>query len=202
MSERSKEAFIEALVQYPEMDDDERMDEIEDDAIYKSSSIDLQDTLGKSDFKFVYPLLIQDIENQPFKNRRLFCQKMLETIENVYDFTFPQKPELETDEDISECLDFIKFLEFDNVNFLSFVWQFLNVKLLGINVKEYAEKNSEKILREVEEQLETHEQNQLISIFLRTYYKEKFIEWFVRETERSRTSILLEILEREGKLNV
>jgi len=201
MSERSDKAFIEAMVQYPEMDDDERMDEFEDDAIYQSSSIDLQDNLGKSDFKFVYPILLPDIQTATFENQRIFCQKMLEKIEEVYDYSFPEKPELESNMHINICLEFIKFLEYDNIIFLSLVWQHLNVNLLELDVESYCNKNQDKIIKEVEEQLESHEQNELISIFSRTYYKAKFIEWFIRETVRSKTLILLEIIEREGKLN-
>jgi len=201
MSERSDKAFIGAMVQYPEMDDDERMDEFEDDAIYQSSLIDIQDNLGKPDFKFVYPILIPDIQTATFDNQRIFCQKMLKKIEEVYDYSFPEKPELETNIHINICLEFIKFLEYDNIIFLSFVWQHLNVKLLGLDVEDYCNKNQDKIIKEVDEQLESHEQNELIQIFLGTYYKVKFIDWFIRETERSKTSILLEIIEREGKLN-
>jgi len=201
MSERSDKAFIEAMVQYPEMDDDERMDEFEDDAIYQSSSIDLQDNVGEPNFKFVFPILITDIITATFDNQRIFCQKMLKRIEEVYDFSFPEKPELESNIDIQRCFDFIKFLEYDNIIFLSYVWQYLDAKLLEVDVESYCNSDMDKIIKEVEEQLETHEQNELISIFLRTYYKAKFIEWFIRETERSKTSILLEIIEREGKLN-
>jgi len=201
MSERSDKAFIEAMVQYPEMDDDERMDEFEDNAIYQSSSIDIQDNLGKPNFKFIYPILLPDIQTATFDNQRIFCQKMLKKIEEVYDYSFPEKPELESYMHINNCLEFIKFLEYDNIIFLSFVWQYLNVKLLGLDVESYCNKNQDKIINEVDEQLESHEQNELISIFLRTYYKVKFMEWFVRETERSKTLILLEIIEREGKLN-
>ena len=201
MSERSDKAFIGALVQYQEIDDDERMDEIEDYATYQSSSIDLQDNLGEPDFKYVYPILIEDINIQPFENRRIFCQKMLEKVEEVYDFSFPETPELRSPIQLLDCYEFIKFLEFDNVTFLSFVWQHLNVNLLELDVESYCKSNVMKIIVETEEQLESHEQNELISIFLRTYYKDKFIEWFIRETERSKTPILLEILEREGKLN-
>ena len=135
MSESSNKAFIEAMDAYPEMDDDERMDEYEDDAIYRSSSIDLQDTLGEREFKFVYPILIDDIQAQPFKRRRIFCQKMLKKIEEVYDYTFPENPELDTNPDLSICLEFIKFLEYDNIIFLSFVWQHLNVNLLNLRKK-------------------------------------------------------------------
>jgi hypothetical protein len=201
MSERSNKAFIEAMVEYPEMDDDERMDEFEDDAIYQSSSIDLQDTLGKIDFQFVYPILIKDIETATFNNQKIFCQKMLKRIEEVYDYTLPEKPELTTNIEIKNCLDFIKFLEYNNIIFLSFVWQHLNVNLLTTVLSEYVLQNQDKVIKETEEQLETHEQTELISIFLRTYYKSKFIEWFIAQSERSKTQILLEILEREGKLN-
>jgi len=201
MSERSQKAFVEAMVQYPEMDDDERMDEFEDDAIYQSSSIDLQDTLGKNNFKFIYPILIKDIIISTFDNQKIFCQKMLEKIVEIYDFTFPEKPELTMNMEIKNCLDFIKFLEYDNIIFLSLVWQHLNINLLTVNIKSYSISNQNKIIKEVEEQLETHEQNELISTFLRTYYKSKFIEWFIEQSERSKTQILLEIFEREGKLN-
>jgi len=201
MSERSQKAFIEAMVAYPEMDDDERMDEFEDDAIYQSSSMDLQDNLGDPDFKFVYPILIEDILTATFDNRRIFCQKMLNKIEEVYDYRFPETPDFDSEMAFINGLEFIRFLEYDNVLFISFVWQHLNVNLLNLDIESYCKRNSLKIIKEIEEQLESHEQNELISTFLRTYYKDKFIEWFIRETKRSKTSILLEILEREGKLN-
>ena len=202
MSERSQKAFIEAMVAYPEMDDDERMDEFEDDAIYQSSSIDLQDNLGDPDFKLVYPILIEDILKATFDNQRVFCEKMLKRIEEVYDYRLPRTPDFDSNGAITSCLEFIKFLEYDNIIFFSFVWQHLNVKLFNLDIESYCKQNADKILQEVEEQLESHEQSKIISVFLRTYYKDKFIEWFIRETERSKTSILLEILEREGKLNV
>jgi len=202
MSERSDKAFIEAVMAYPEMDDDERMDEYEDDAVYQSSSLDLQDSLGKDNFKYVFPILIQDINAQPFENRRIFCQKMLERVEELYEYTFPETPELRDPLQVLDCYEFIQFLEFNNIIFLSLVWQHLNVNLLELDVEPYCKSNQMKIIKETEEQLESHEQSELISIFLRTYYKEKYIEWFIRETEKSKTPILLEILEREGKLNV
>ena len=184
------------------MDDSERMDEFEDDAIYQSSSIDLQDNLGNPEFKYMYSILMEDILKATLDNQRIFCGKMLESIEEIYDYRFPENSEFDTFGAINVCYEFIKFLEYDNVIFLSFVWQHLNAKLLNLDIESYCKRNADRIITEVEEQLESHEQSELISIFLRTYYKDKFIEWFIRETERSKTSILLEILEREGKLNV
>ena len=125
MSERSQKAFIEAMVAYPEMDDDERMDEFEDDAMYQSSSIDIQDNLGDPDFRFVFPILIPDIETATFDNQRIFCQKMLEQIEELYDYRFPETMDFDSNMAITNCLEYIKFLEYDNILFLSFVWQHL-----------------------------------------------------------------------------
>ena len=48
-----------------------------------------------------------------------------------------------------------------------------------------------RIIKETEEQLETHPQTELITKFLRTYYKEKYIEWFVENTEKSKIMIIL-----------
>ena len=72
---------------------------------------------------------------------------------------------------------------------------------MKIDIWKYCKANGMKIIKEVEEQLETHPQTELITTFLRTYYKEKFIEWFAANTEQSKVDISLEIYESEGKLN-
>ena len=48
-----------------------------------------------------------------------------------------------------------------------------------------------KIMKEVEEQLETNMYSELISIFLRTYIKERFIQWFCSATIRYGTEITI-----------
>ena len=47
---------------------------------------------------------------------------------------------------------------------------------------------------ETEEQLEIHPQNELINIFLKTFYKERYIEWFIKNTQQSKNDIILEII--------
>ena len=101
----------------------------------------------------------------------------------------------------SKVLEFIEFLEYDNIMFLSFVWEMLKVDIMKVDIETICNSKQNIIINEVEEQLETHDQAELISLFLRTYYKENFIKWFIRQSERSKAFIKLEILEREGKLN-
>ena len=194
-------ALTAGVLGYPEMDDQEEIDKSEDLGVYNYARINIQDDVGNPQFKDTYLNLIPDIKAQSFERRRIFCQKMLDKIFDVYDFQFSERFEITSDVAIDEVLDFIQFLEYDNILFLSLVWEMLKVDIMETNIDAMCKSRQNIIIKEVEEQLETHDQGELISLFLRTYYKEKFIEWFIRESERSKTLIKLEILEREGKLN-
>jgi len=204
MSDKSQELLLGNSVQPPE-----RLDEDEDQngmirnetAVYESSVTDIMDHVGHPDFKFIYWDLSNDIKQQPFKRKRRFVVEMLEKISEVYDFEFFAKPETYTDYEIEQIMLFIEFIEYDNYRFLSYVWRFLNQNLQTIDIEKYCNANAMKIIKETEEQLETHPQTESITNFLRTYYKEKFIEWFVKNTEKAKIMIILEILESEGKLN-
>jgi hypothetical protein len=201
MSEVSNRVLMQALDQPPEMDDPEEMDELEEDAIYESSMVDIENSLGDITFKDTYINLLPDIQEQPFGRRRIFCQRLLERIYEIYDFSFSVTVDITTEVGIENVLSFVEFLEYDNVLFLSLVWEMFKTNLIKTDIESFCRSKENAIIKEVEEQLQTHYQSKLIANFLRTYYKEKFIEWFIRETERSKTFIQLEILEREGKLN-
>jgi len=201
MSDVPNRVLMQADTYMPENDDDEQMDVIEKQAIFESSMVDIIENIGEITFKNTYIDLLPDIQKETFKNRRIFCQRILERVSDVYDFTFPTILDITTETDIDNIHKFIEFIEYDNVLFLSLVWEMLKVNLMKIDIETFCKRNATKIIKEIDEQLETHYQNELITIFLRTYYKEKFIEWFIRESQRSRVFIQLEILEREGKLN-
>jgi len=204
MSDKSQELLLGNSVQPPE-----RLDEDEDQngmirnetAVYESSVTDIMDHVGHPDFKFIYWNLSNDINQQSFKRKRRFVVEMLEKISEVYDFEFFAKAETDTDYEIEQMMLFIEFIEYNNYRFLSYVWRFLNQDLQTIDIEKYCNTNAMKIIKETEEQLETHPQTESITNFLRTYYKEKFIEWFVKNTEKAKIMIILEILESEGKLN-
>jgi len=201
MSDAAYEALIEGIDEYYEYDDSEDMDIQEEVGIFNYARISIEDALGTYDFENTYINLIPDIKDKPFKLTRIFCQKMLDKIFELYDFQFPSTQDVTSDGDIARVLEFIQFLEYDNILFLSLVWEMLKVDIMKVDIEKMCNSKQNIIINEVEEQVETHYQGELISIFLRTYYKEKFIEWFIRESKRSKTFIKLEILEREGKLN-
>jgi hypothetical protein len=184
----------------PEMDNYmEDIEDADDMASFRYSALDIRDHLGKPDFKEIY--MVQSIYVKNFNNddQRAFLIEMLQKIAEVYDWEFADEYAIvDTVYQQQKMYEFIEFLEFTNYKYLAYVWKFLlkdPTWLAKLDIRTYCEANPMKIIRETEEQLETHSQPQLISIFLRTYYKERYIEWFVTMSERFKFEIISEIFE-------
>ena len=196
MSERSLETLI-GDIQDPPEDIDPNEDVLAGDysrAYYNSSKIELLDALGTSEFKDTWLVLKGDIQNETIKLQRIFSEQTLDKISEIYDFEFPVKIELDFQEEINEFYLFLEFLEYNNKQFLSNVWQFLGPKnLIQLDIENFCKTNDIKIIKETEEQLEIHPQSRLIAIFLRTYYKEKYIEWFIKNSETGKFEITVEL---------
>jgi hypothetical protein len=197
----ANEVLIAGTLGYPEMDDQEEIDELTDIGIFNYAKINIIDVLGTPEFKNTYLNLIDDINLFSFEYRRIFCQKLLEKVFEVYDFQFSEKIDLTSDYDLDSFLKFIEFIEYDNVDFLSLIWEMMKADIMKIDIEVMCKENENKIIKEIEEHIETNDQPRMIALFLRTYYKERFIEWFIRESEKSKVEIKLKILEREEKLN-
>ena len=199
MSDRSIEVFISHLVEPPELDaDEEQLEKNFVTAYYESSKIEIIDALGDNNFKNIWLTLREDVQNTTIKLQRIFSEQTLDKIYELYDFTFPEKLSLETQYELNDFYQFLEFFEFKNAKFLTFVWSYLGPKnLVDINIDAFCKTNSDKIIKEIDEQLEIHPQSKIINLFLRTYYKEKIIDWFIQNTEQSKIEITVSILERE-----
>jgi len=200
MSDKSQEMLIYSLVEPPDFDADEAdIEAKEKEAIYQSSKIDIQDQLNTPDFKDTWIILRDDIQNRTLKRQRIFSEQTLDKIIEIYDFAFSAKIELDTAYELRDFYDFLEFLEYKNEKFIGHVWSFLGpVNLMRFDIDKYCRKNSDKVVNEIEEQLEIHPQNGLVHLFLRTYYKEKLIEWFINRTNRYKINITIQIFE-EGE---
>lgn len=201
MSEKAQKALLSGFLEPPEYDDSEDLDQIEDESIFHSSMLEILEDIGDDDFKVTYLEFINDINLQPFKNKVEFCNRVMEKITEVYDFTFPVVIEILTDQSYKEFTDYITFIEYDNYRFLSFVWQFLDKDVLKTDIEKYSEENADKIIKEVEEQSQVHPQNSMITVFIRTCYREAFIKWFVKSTEKNKVEIAALIMERKENKN-
>jgi hypothetical protein len=203
MSEKSLQTLVSYIDEPPEMDaDQEDLENRLERGLFESSKIEILDAIGTDEFKETWLVLKSDIQNETLKLQRIFSEQTLDKIFEIYDFTFPENIDLNTEYRIKEFYEFLEFLEYNNVTFLTHVWQHLDVSdLTKLDIQNYCKRNSDKIINEVEEQLDIHPQNRIISLFLRTYYKEKFIEWFVINSEKSRIEITITLLQEKEKKN-
>ncbi len=193
MSETSQLIICGKSVNSPEeLDIEEHSPELVKTAILQSSQMDIIDNIGIDDFIYTYKELKNDILTYPFKNQKRFVERVLEKISEVYDFVFPMNINIYTMEDITDFYAFLEFLEYDNVKYISRVWKFLDVDIMKVDIKKYCKDNSNMIIKECESQIESYDLNEMISLFLRTYTKEKFIEWFTKASIQSKIEIKLE----------
>jgi len=196
MSEKSQEVLLSVMVEPPETDSDEF--EIErrfTRAIYESSKVDIIDHVGHDDFKYVWLNSRGDIQFTSIKDQAIFSEQILEKISEVYDFVFSANITLDTKYEIDEFYQFLEFIEYDNIKFLSYVWKILNPQdFLKLNIEKFCKTNSNKIIKEVEEQLDIHPQTKLITSFLSSFYKDAFINWFTKNTKKNLIDIQVGII--------
>lgn len=177
--------------------DDEKLEGQQEDASIQYDMQDTIDLIGTDDFKSSYMNVIGQFKALSIDYQKTFCIRALEKIEESYEFQFTPRPEFENQVQINNLYEILEFLEYDYIDFASGVWKFLKVELQGVDIDSYCKSNSDKVISEIEDQIETRDFSELISNFMRTYNKEGMIRLFIHWTEKNRMLIVLRI--REGE---
>jgi hypothetical protein len=175
--------------------DDEDLEGQQEDASLQYDVLELVDAIGEPDFKEMYISIINNITPLPIPMQRVICQKILTKVNEVYEYEFLPHPELEHQLSMNNVYQLIEFLNYDNISFFGDVWKFLKVDLRNLDLETFCSRNGDKIISEVEEQIESRDLSELITIFLRTYNKDGMINWFRTITEKNRMMIVLKIME-------
>jgi len=201
MSDRSREILLTTLSEDPDYREphydasDINISSHYQDAFYQSAKADLEDSLNTEHFKNTWLILQLDIKNQTLQLQRIFLEQILDKISDVYDFTFPINLDIDQEGLINDFYDFLEFLEYKNEDFITEVWRFLKPPdFLKLDISSFCKNNANRIIKEIDEQLEIHPQPKTIDLFLRTYYKDKIIEWFINRSIRYRINILVQLL--------
>jgi len=193
MSEKSQLALCgESSFPPEELDNEETHFDLTSKSILHSSQEDILDNMKTNDFKYIYKELSSDIKQASFKRQRRFCEAVLRKVSEIYDFEFPTNIDITNLNDVNELYLFLEFIEFDNIDFISRVWKYLRKDIKGLDINKFCFANAIKIIKEVEDQIQSYDFNEKITLFLRTYYKDKFIKWFVRQTENAKIEIMIE----------
>ena len=193
-------------IEEPEVDyDDDKVQSetgypVEESALKQFYFVTVVNNIAKPDFKSNYLSVINQIKGYSSHDQRLFSFSILQKMIERYDFEFSINFIPDSQDDINELYNFIEFVEYNHEKFITDIWKNLKPDFKILNLQDFCEQNSQKILNEIEEQLESHYYSKLIADFLRTYNKDKLIEWFCEKSKNLYTSILLSL--REEKTNV
>jgi hypothetical protein len=177
--------------------DDDR--DVEGDASLQYDMLNIIDSIGTDEFKEHFLMAMNKIKIESVENQRVFCTKILEKIDSIYEYISYTKHPLDQQHDFDLVYEFISFLEFDHITFLVNIFRFFNIDFRKENISNFCKENSERIIKEVDEQIESHDFSLLLLEFLRTYIKEKMIKFIAEKTEKSKMLIYMEIKEGEMK---
>lgn len=180
----------------PEVDDEEN-DDAPERAFNTYNCLEITNNIGKEDFKEIFQYSIIEIIKLDLKDQIIFCENILQKIEEVYDFLFPFKLEIYDLDRVDKIYHFLEFLEYDHIDFLALVWKKIRVDIRQADLNQY---KNEKLIKAVEEVAKENKFSKLINVFLITYEKEKMLDFIVEKTERSRMLVYLKIM--EGEYNV
>jgi len=196
MTDKSVEILVAGLVTPEEIDN---YQEDEDRrilfAIYESSTFDILDSMNKESFFNTYSVLKDDILSMSYTMQKIFIDKYLDKMVEVYEYEFSPTPLYDTKDTLMEMFEFIEFVEYDNLTFLKYVWKYLD-DIITVDIDKYVQENSQIIVDEITNQanlLVTLTEN--VSEFLRTYNKESILEWFSNRSKRNKINIYSENLE-------
>lgn len=177
-------------------------DEQEDRSVNALNSYDtyiFTESIGTPEFKTNYFLFINEIKLYDIRDLKDVCFRVLDKVEEVYEFNFSENPNFNILEERMYLFDFIKFLEFDNVDFLSDLYNNLNITLIGFDVDDYIDKNSKKILFTIQSMNQIYTYNPFILDFILNYNKSTFMKWIKKQTRINKIEIETNIRIKKGE---
>jgi hypothetical protein len=196
MDEKANEILYGGIDMPPEMDNyPEEQDKRQLWAIYESSTYAILEHMNKEEFKDTYNILKTDITSMPDEYQKVFIDKYMDKMVEIYEYEFPSKRIYGRPEEIRDMFKFIEFVEFDNLSFFKYVWKYQD-DILSVDIRKYVQENEKAIMDEMVQQ-----SNLLITLtentseFLRTYNKEGILEWFINRSERNKYEIYAENLD-------
>lgn len=181
----------------PEVDS-EQLENNEIDAMFYYTAYLFTESIGKENFEDNYYLFINDVKNQDVDNIKIILNRSLNKIDEVYDFVFSEEIELNSLEERTWLMDFIKFIEFDNLEFLKNLYNDLDVDFDNIKrVKQYLKNNKNDVLFSIQSLNMIYSYNKLILDFLINYNGDNLIDWIIKQSEKHKIELYIQNKEKE-----
>lgn len=185
-------ALLGNSIQAPEQDYDDDIDQskeglpVEEEALMLYYFISITNHIGKPDFKENFNSVIGDVLTYSTTKQQMLAKEILNKISEIYHYEPSTIVDYNTEEDIHEIYQLLKFLEYDNEEFILSIWKYLDINIST------CKNNADKIIYEIEENLKSKYYSKLVFDFLRTNDKENLIQWFCVNTHKLTTNILIQ----------
>lgn len=170
-------------------EDEEEIERTIENAEFISDTIEILDNIGEDGFKFIYDNTIQNISLHSIDKQIDFCYNIINKITEVYDFIFIKKIEI-SEEDINSIYELLKFIEYDNINFLSDLLKDYSFDIE--NSKDFINKKWNEIHRKILD----IEYSGFVSDFLKTNTKENIVNFIHENLQKNKTEF---IIKKEGR---
>jgi len=177
------DAEVESMTGYP----------VEETALMEYYFVSITNHIGEPSFKDEYLSVIPFVKTYSLKEQKVFCEAILNKIEEKYDYTPSIIVDVVSEEAIFNVLKLLEFIEYNHEEFIIDVWKFLKPDSNSFQIEKFCEQKGNKIVLEIEEQSESRYLPELITNFLRTNNKENILDWFCEKSKDLRTSILIEL---------
>jgi hypothetical protein len=195
MDDLSLKVLISDSEPLPEMGGEiDGTDDLIANAEMNSSFIDIILSIGTPEFQYIFNNLINDIKELDIKDQITLCIHIIDRIKEVYGFEFLEKIDLSSIEDVNNVYDFIKFLEYDNVDFLTYLFSGIIIDIRKEPVRMILDKN----WSEIESKILSGNFSRLIYLFLRTNNKEDLLDFLTSKATKNKTEITMNLLERSS----
>ncbi|MFW6242593.1 MAG: hypothetical protein ACOC2W_00375 [bacterium] len=172
----------------PELDEEEQP-EREVTAQIKYEIYLLSESIGTNTFEDNYYLFINEINQYNVEDYKILLYRFLEKLDEVYGFVFSEELNLNTFNERMWLLEFIKFLEFNNIEFLTSLYNKMNINLLKIDIDDYLREFSKATIFNIHSLDEIYTYNKLILDYLINYNEYDLITWLIRHTKKNKIEI-------------
>ena len=160
--DRAQKILLGNSIELPEQDLDDAMVKseygrpVEEEALKEFYFITVTDNIGKEDFKENYLSAINIIRTDyDVEKQKMLCDSIFKQIKEVYDYLPPENVDYDTENEILDVYEFLQFLEFDHEEFIVGIWGFFKPETNLESFENYCEQNGNKIIYEIEEQIDS-----------------------------------------------
>jgi len=197
MSEENIKTLIKQATPTLELEEDDDIDLI-DKAGKEYDNNHLLDSIGKENFNEIYSNCFIYIKQYTLEEKLELGRQIIQRVQEIYNFTFIDLIDCTSESDFDKVLQFLEWLEYDNIEFLSELLIYLNIDFKIELTKGLFLNHWNKIETFIFEKYRYY--NYFQRKFLQENNKDNIIDFCIKNIKKNKTLIIEEILKKGEKL--